>query len=285
VIETAGADLAEIMWHADVCWERTTTNSIINVIEVLGISAARVLIFHELRQLIAGDSSKVDDRHLMMVANCMTQNGVIMSLSRHGINRIADTGPLLRASFEETSEVLTDAGVFSERDTVQGVSQSIMLGKTPFVGTGCSSVLRLRTVPKETNSEAADTHMNHNAFKSAYHCRVGQSRFNGNKRGQKSMCSSREGIDTLFGTDPAGSSLQHLNEDAGLMAENCWFSSWQEEGLEHSISDMFGEDLFSNEHSADRAENDTETDRNNELVEVVSRMPYRAPLSPLNQDE
>ena len=32
-----------------------------------------------------------------------------MSISRHGINR-ADTGPLLRCSFEESCEVLLEAG-------------------------------------------------------------------------------------------------------------------------------------------------------------------------------
>jgi hypothetical protein len=86
--------------------------------------------------------SVIDDRHIMLVANTMTHYGVVMPMTRHGINRIAETETLMRCSFEETSEVLTDAGTFAEQDTLRGVSQSIMFGRTPYAGTGCCEVMR-----------------------------------------------------------------------------------------------------------------------------------------------
>jgi len=280
VIETAGTDLAEMMWQPDICWERITTNSIVNVFEVLGISAARVLIFHELRQLIAGDSNKVNDRHLMMVANCMTQNGVIMSLSRHGINRIAETGPLMRSSFEETSEVLTDAGVFCERDTVQGVSQSIMLGKTPFVGTGCSQVLR----PTKTTTASMHTGGDVNVLQACCQRRVGQSRFRGHTREPQQTRPPREDVDTLFASESDDSRFRrHLTE--GLPHQDVsWLGLWEHEGIDNNLSDMFGEELFA-EHLVSDAEateqqENADSARDQELVEVVSRMPYRVPPSP-----
>ena len=38
-----------------------------------------------------------------------------MSITRHGINR-AETGPLMRCSFEETVDILMETAAFSERD-------------------------------------------------------------------------------------------------------------------------------------------------------------------------
>jgi len=51
-----------------------------------------------------------------------------MSITRNGINRIEDFNPLRRCSFEETVEMLFNAAIFAEKDTMTGVSENIMLG-------------------------------------------------------------------------------------------------------------------------------------------------------------
>jgi hypothetical protein len=58
-----------------------------------------------------------------------------MSVTRHGINR-RESGPLSKCSFEETVEVLHDAGRYSQKDPLQGVTEAIIVGKRPPVGTG-----------------------------------------------------------------------------------------------------------------------------------------------------
>lgn len=144
-IETAGSALQVVTSEPEIDWYRCTSNDVLDVYNTLGIEAARAIIFHELRSLVAGDAGKVSDRHIMMVATTMTFYGIVMPMSRHGINRVADTGPLLRCSFEETSEVLTDAGVYGEAEShMRGVSQSIMMGKTPYIGTGCCDALQAK---------------------------------------------------------------------------------------------------------------------------------------------
>lgn len=155
-IETAGSALGIVAWEKELDWYKCTSNDIMDVYNTLGIAAARTVIFHELRNLVAGDSSKVNDRHIMMVAKTMTHYGSVMPMSRHGINRQAATGPLLRCSFEETSEVLTDAGIYSERDTMRGISQTIMMGKRAYVGTGCSDVLRVKGTSPFVDDPAID---------------------------------------------------------------------------------------------------------------------------------
>lgn len=58
-----------------------------------------------------------------------------MGTTRHGMNRI-DRGPLMKASFEETPEVLHEAARFHQMDRLKGVSEAIMTGILPPIGTG-----------------------------------------------------------------------------------------------------------------------------------------------------
>ena len=141
-VETAGSCLGVVSSIPEIDWENSISNDIMDVYTVLGIAAARTVIFRELQVIICEDGCKVNVRHPMLVAMTMTQHGVVMPMSRHGINRIAHTGPLLRCSFEETSDVLTDAAAFAEGDTTRGISQSVIVGNIAFMGTGTCSVMR-----------------------------------------------------------------------------------------------------------------------------------------------
>jgi DNA-directed RNA polymerase II subunit RPB1 len=57
----------------------------------------------------------------------MTLRGSLMSITRNGINRVG-MGPIRRASFEETVEMLFNAALFSEKDDMTGVSENIVMG-------------------------------------------------------------------------------------------------------------------------------------------------------------
>jgi len=50
-------------------------------------------------------------------------------------------GPLAKSSFEETTDMLIKASIFSEYDRINGVSANIMLGQLPPCGTGDSEIL------------------------------------------------------------------------------------------------------------------------------------------------
>jgi DNA-directed RNA polymerase II subunit RPB1 len=70
----------------------------------------------------------------------MTQKGFLTSITRHGLNR-SEYGPIRKASFEETVEILLEAGIFSEKDELKGISENILLGKLTQVGTGYFDLL------------------------------------------------------------------------------------------------------------------------------------------------
>jgi DNA-directed RNA polymerase II subunit RPB1 len=136
VLDTEGTNLLAVMSHPDVDHTRTTSNNVIEIIEVLGIEAVRNALLRELRNVISFDGAYVNYRHLAILADVMTYRGHLMAITRHGINRV-ETGCLMRCSFEETADILLEAATFSELDPLSGVSENILLGQLPPLGTGC----------------------------------------------------------------------------------------------------------------------------------------------------
>lgn len=54
---------------------------------------------------------------------------------------LQDTGALMRCSFEETVDVLMDAASHAEVDPMRGVSENIIMGQLPRMGTGAFDLL------------------------------------------------------------------------------------------------------------------------------------------------
>lgn len=137
-------------------WERCTSNGVWQTYQDLGIEACAHVLFDQLKTVISFDGQYVDDRHLMLIVDSMCFTGHVVPQNRHGINRTY-TSPFMRASFEETSDVLCESACFAETENARGVSTSIMTGKLAEFGTGsvdtlfaseCLAATR-KTPPKE----------------------------------------------------------------------------------------------------------------------------------------
>ncbi|KAL2311876.1 DNA-directed RNA polymerase II subunit rpb1 [Schizosaccharomyces pombe] len=139
VLETDGINLAEAMTVEGVDPTRTYSNSFVEILQILGIEATRSALLKELRNVIEFDGSYVNYRHLALLCDVMTSRGHLMAITRHGINR-AETGALMRCSFEETVEILMDAAASGEKDDCKGISENIMLGQLAPMGTGAFDI-------------------------------------------------------------------------------------------------------------------------------------------------
>ncbi|KAJ3107996.1 DNA-directed RNA polymerase II subunit rpb1 [Phlyctochytrium planicorne] len=139
-LETDGTNLSKVLCVHGVDPKTTTSNSILEIMEVLGIEATRAALLHELRNVINADGSYVNYRHLALLSDIMCQRGQIMAITRHGINR-TDASALARCSFEETVELLFEAAGAGDRDICKGVSENIILGQLAPVGSGSFDVL------------------------------------------------------------------------------------------------------------------------------------------------
>ena len=120
---------------------RIVSNDILEVYEIFGIEAVAYVLFHEIKSVLSSDGSYVNDRHIHLIVQIMTQLGFIMPMNRHGLNRIHTTGPLAKSSFEETVDVLFDAAGFGEVDQIRGVTENIMIGQIAPIGTGFCKIL------------------------------------------------------------------------------------------------------------------------------------------------
>lgn len=119
---------------------------------VLGIEAVRRTLLKELRSVLDAYSIYINYRHLATLCDVMTQRGILTSITRHGINR-TDAGPLRKASFEETVEILTEAAFFSEVDHLKGITENIIMGQLGKFGTGCFDLVADRELLKNNAIE------------------------------------------------------------------------------------------------------------------------------------
>lgn len=139
-LDTSGSSLRDVLVIDGVDTTRTSTNHIWQILEVFGIEAARMALVRELTQVLAFDGSYVNHRHIALLVDVMSYRGSISAVTRHGINR-ADTGALMRCSFEETVEILLEAAATGELDDCRGISENVMLGQMAPMGTGHFEVL------------------------------------------------------------------------------------------------------------------------------------------------
>lgn len=139
-LDTEGINLLQVLAFNDVDHTRTTSNHVIEIINDLGIEAARKALLREMRAVIEFDGSYVNYRHLSNLCDVMTSRGHLMAITRHGINR-NETGPLAQCSFEETVDILYRAATFAENDPMAGVSENIMMGQLCPLGTGAFDLL------------------------------------------------------------------------------------------------------------------------------------------------
>ena len=140
ILNTNGSQFIDIMSKQGVDKSRTVSNNINDIYELLGIEASRQALFNELNDVIKDSDLYVNYRHIALLVDIMTTKGYLLSIDRHGINRV-DIGPLAKSSFEETTDMIIKAGIFSEVDHINGVSANIMLGQIPPCGTGDSDIL------------------------------------------------------------------------------------------------------------------------------------------------
>ena len=140
VLYMDGIDLNKLKTIKYVDFNRLVINDIYTAYLNFGIEAARNLIYIQTDKVYIGSSNNINDAHLLLLADIMTNNGNITSIDRHGINRL-DTDPLSRASFEKTVEQLLMASAFNEIDYMKSVSSRIMAGRCIKGGTGLCEIL------------------------------------------------------------------------------------------------------------------------------------------------
>jgi DNA-directed RNA polymerase subunit A" len=153
VLYTEGSAFGKTLKIEGVDPSRTTCNNIHEIHRNLGIEAARETLINETEETLAEQGlDNVNVRHLMLVADIMTNRGEIESIGRHGISGNKES-VLARAAFEVTVNHLLDAAIHGEIDDLDGVTENVIVGKPIRLGTGD---VDLRMGSRKASPESAD---------------------------------------------------------------------------------------------------------------------------------
>jgi len=142
VIYTEGSNLREVLKIKGVDTKKTTTNNIREIEQILGIEAARQSIIEQLYNIYQSEGLNVDIRHIILIADMMTRDGEVKSISRIGVMK-NKSSVIMRMAFEETMNVLLYAAIQGMTDELRGVNENIIAGIPINQGTGNRNI-RLR---------------------------------------------------------------------------------------------------------------------------------------------
>ena len=135
VLYVEGTGMLEVMGTLGVEGTKVKNNNVMEVGKVLGIEAARSTIIEQIDYTMEQHGMTIDSRHTMLLADCMTNKGEVLGITRFGIAKMKDS-VLMLASFEKTTDHLFDAALHGRVDDVTGVSECIIMGIPMPVGTG-----------------------------------------------------------------------------------------------------------------------------------------------------
>lgn len=140
VLDTIGTNLLEVLGLDFIDPQRSISNDIMEIFDVLGMEAARQCIYNELAEVLEFDGSYVNAHHMALLCDRMTFSHKLISIFRHGINN-DDIGPIAKASFEETPEMFLKAARHAELDNLRGISANVMCGQEGMFGTASFQVV------------------------------------------------------------------------------------------------------------------------------------------------
>lgn len=126
------------------------TNSVLEIADVLGVEAARNSIIYEATSTLEEAGLDVDIRHIMLVADLMTNDGTVRAIGRHGVSG-KKSSVLARAAFEITAAHLLHAAMVGEVDHLEGVTENIIVGQPVTLGTGAVNLVYTPKKKKEEN--------------------------------------------------------------------------------------------------------------------------------------
>jgi DNA-directed RNA polymerase II subunit RPB1 len=162
IMDTTGSNLMQALSLDFIDSSRTVSNDIKEVFDVLGIEAARQIIYNELVEVMEFSGVYINYHHLSLLCDRMTSTENMVAIFRSGILN-DDIGPISKSTFEVHTEVLLNASRHAEFDHMRGVSANVMMGQMGVFGTGAFQVVldmeQMKNMPtvevtkKDTNKE------------------------------------------------------------------------------------------------------------------------------------
>jgi DNA-directed RNA polymerase II subunit RPB1 len=146
-IQTAGINIMELGKIDEIDEYRTIVDQVLVTADTLGIEAARWVLYDQISQVLQ-EAGAVDPRHLLLLVDAMTYNGIITGNTRHTMKK-SNLGFIEKSCFESGDKALLQAAVNNQTDSLLGVSSSVAFGKLIKMGTGCMDIISEDITPLE----------------------------------------------------------------------------------------------------------------------------------------
>ena len=140
VVLTLGTNMKKIIELKEVDADRVISNDFYEMADIFGIEVARQLIMDEIYNVINTQGLDINERHLKLVSDAMTNTGEVKGVTRMGI--ITQKSSILaRATFETPGKQFINATIKGSKDRLISVVENIMLNQPIPVGTGLPGLL------------------------------------------------------------------------------------------------------------------------------------------------
>lgn len=135
VVETEGSNVIDLAACSFIDSQTIRTNNILEVFNVLGITAGIYVLQSELHKVLSFDGSYIDPRHTWLLADTMGRNGSLAAMNRHHMIELGSS-LLQEASFERSLEVFEEGAAHGRHDDLIGATERIIVGQPVGIGTG-----------------------------------------------------------------------------------------------------------------------------------------------------
>ena len=140
VLDTVGTNLMSALAIDYIDNKRTFSNDIREIHKVLGIEAARQMLFNEITEVMEFADAYISYHHLNLLCDRMCMTDEMIPIFRSGLLN-DDIGTIAKATFEVHTEVLLNAARHANFDHMRGVSASVMCGQYGNYGTGAFNIV------------------------------------------------------------------------------------------------------------------------------------------------
>jgi DNA-directed RNA polymerase II subunit RPB1 len=155
VLDTTGTNMLDVLATEYIDAPRTYSNDIGEMFNVLGIEAARQIIFNEFTEVMEFSDVNINYHHLSLLCDRMTVTKDMVAIFRSGLHN-DNIGPIAKATFEVHTEILLHAARHADFDEMRGVSANVMCGQFGYYGTGAFNViLDMKEMAKVDAAEAS----------------------------------------------------------------------------------------------------------------------------------
>ncbi|AKU37491.1 DNA-directed RNA polymerase II subunit [Scale drop disease virus] len=132
-----GCSLLYVLGIPNVNAKTTTCNNVWDVFDALGLIAAKQFLMKSLQECLGPEIHK---SHVRLLVDKMTFSGTPMAVDRYTM-RVCETGPLSRATFEESLDILIGTALRGEKDNNKGIGACLVAGKKLPIGTSTGKLI------------------------------------------------------------------------------------------------------------------------------------------------